>query len=247
MARGRALLCGLARDVAPHLPATLARIEALGAGFRAHRVILFENDSADDTAARLQAWARGRPEAEVHCDTLGAPRWPQEATAERARAMAALRNRYLERATALADGFDHVIVMDTDVVDACLDGVAHGFGCDGWDVLGSQGIQYALPPEGPARPRLFDTWAYREHGRVGRHGHGYAKRLRFERGGPRVPLASCFGGLALYRMEAFRSGARYDGPDCEHVAFHRGLAARGFGRLFMNPSQLVLYPPRREP
>ncbi|MEO1085295.1 MAG: hypothetical protein AAFY88_13735 [Acidobacteriota bacterium] len=56
-----------------------------------------------------------------------------------------------------------------------------------------------------------------------------------------MPVVSCFGGLAVYSFEAFTCGARYAGPECEHVAFHRDLRRRGFGRQFLNPSQIVLY------
>ena len=58
-----------------------------------------------------------------------------------------------------------------------------------------------------------------------------------------VPVWSCFGGLGVYRMECFEA-AGYGGDDCEHVTFHRALRERGLDRLFLNPSQIVLYPPR---
>ena len=60
-------------------------------------------------------------------------------------------------------------------------------------------------------------------------------------GAPLVPVDSCFGGLAVYRMEAFASGS-YAGGDCEHVTFHASLRRAGFGRIFLDPSLLALYP-----
>jgi hypothetical protein len=183
---------------------------------------------------------------EILSERLGAPRMPQRATAERATALASYRNRYVARALELGADFDHLIVLDTDLVDLCFDGVAHSFGQDGWDAIGAYGIQYGRSDDGAPEPWLYDTWAFRGVGHPHRHRHGWLKRRRFDRGGPLVRVLSCFGGIALYRMEAVRSGARYDGPDCEHVAFHRGMAAAGFDRIYMNPSQMTLYPPREE-
>ena len=56
-----------------------------------------------------------------------------------------------------------------------------------------------------------------------------------------VPVTSCFGGLAIYRMEMFKAavGCDYDPTykptDCEHVAFHSCLRRKGFTRMFIDP------------
>ena len=68
----------------------------------------------------------------------------------------------------------------------------------------------------------------------------HADRYRYHRGQPLVPVTSCFGGLGIYTMPAFASG-RYGSTDIEHVVFHRELRRRGFPRLFLNPSQILVY------
>ena len=63
------------------------------------------------------------------------------------------------------------------------------------------------------------------------------------RGGPLLPVESCFGGLGVYRMACLRA-CSYGGDDgLEHVEFHRRLRRSGLGRLFLNPGQLVLHSP----
>ena len=47
MAAGRAVFCGIARDVEREIPSALARIELLGAAFADYRAIVYENDSSD--------------------------------------------------------------------------------------------------------------------------------------------------------------------------------------------------------
>jgi len=40
--------------------------------------------------------------------------------------------------------------------------------------------------------------------------------------------------------------ARYEGGDCEHVPLHREMRRLGYGRLFLNPSQIALYGRKRK-
>ena len=71
-----------------------------------------------------------------------------------------------------------------------------------------------------------------------------AGRHVYRRGEPLVPVTCCFGGLGIYRMEAFRKGS-YCPSDCEHVTFHKSLIEAGHGRLFLNPSQILIYGRRK--
>jgi hypothetical protein len=43
-------------------------------------------------------------------------------------------------------------------------------------------------------------------------------------------------------MDSFQS-VEYGDDDCEHVVFHNRLRAAGFHRLYLNPSQIVMYSP----
>ena len=50
-----------------------------------------------------------------------------------------------------------------------------------------------------------------------------------------VPIYSCFGGLAVYKTQAFLKG-RYDGSlGSEHIAFHKSLRDQGYN-MYLNPS-----------
>lgn len=235
------VFCGLARDVAATLPEAAARIERAGAMFRDYRVVVYENDSRDETVAALRAWAERNPRVAVLTETLDAPPWTRDQSPERMRHLAACRNHYLEHVGDRYRTFGHVIVLDTDLPRGfSYEGLAHTFGGDEWHVVGSNSV--SVFPEGlpPTEPEFFDAWAFR-------HADGTTpplaevNRLFFRRGDPLVPVGSAFGGLAVYTMEAWRSGARYGGDDCEHVVLHRELRARGFDRQFLNPSQIVLY------
>jgi hypothetical protein len=235
------VFCGLARDVADALPALIHSIEHLGTRFRDYRVVVYENDSTDDTLVRLRAWSHGNSRVDVLSERPGLPRWPHVRDPERMRQLAACRNRYLDHLLERYEADDHVIVLDTDLPRGFShEGVAHTFGLDGWDAVGSNML--SVPSEGRPPPQrfFFDAWAFR---RVGETTPSFAEvnRLHFRRGAPPVRVWSVFGGLAVYTMAAMRSGARYGGDDCEHVVLHGGMRERGFDRIFLNPSQIVLH------
>ena len=46
-------------------------------------------------------------------------------------------------------------------------------------------------------------------------------------------MNSAFGGLCLYRREAYLAGV-YEGGDCEHVFHHKAMQKAGY-QLFLNP------------
>lgn len=237
MAAARAVLCGLVRDAEADLARVAPQVEALAAGFADHRIFLFENDSEDGTVAALERWARRDPRVSFASERLGRPRHPSTRSEARRADMADYRARCQRAVLERFGDFDYVVLLDTDLVGYDAVGLAQALGWDGWDVLAAKGVSHL-------RGRFLcpDAWAYRDE----RDPDGTAPALRVHaivppRGAPLRPVLSCFGGLALYRMEAYRAG-RYGSHDCEHVTFHESLRERGFDRIFMDPSLLTLYP-----
>ena len=245
MASSSVVIAGLARDLGSTLPVTLARIEALAARFRSASVVLVENDSSDGTADELRTWSADAPfPVTVHSDDHGHPTWPCARNLERAAAMAAYRNRYLEAVRTKHADADYLIVLDTDLPDGfSYDGIANTIGLGGWDVVGSNGVQPRLDDDGCVWLAQYDAWAYRDAGRPEPHAASDVNPRRYERGESLIPVDSCFGGLAVYRMEAIRSGAAYAGGDCEHVPFHWALAAQDPSTaLYIQPKFLNMGP-----
>jgi len=241
MGSRRAVFCGLARDVERALPSVIGRIEKAGEDYAEYRAIVLENDSSDATPRILRDWAARNPRVDVRCDRLGAPRHGATRDPARMEQLAGYRNRLLDRVLELCPEFDDAVVMDLDLPRGfSYDGMATSYGYEGWDWMASNGIAAPIAPE-PRAPLFFDAWAFRWPGDEGARPFEELNALRFHRGAPPVPVASAFGGLAIYKMAALRSGARYGGGDCEHVVFHRELAERGFGSGYLNPSQIVLY------
>jgi hypothetical protein len=245
MGEASVVICGICRSVRNFLPRMAAASERLGGLFRDYRIVVIENDSIDATAEYLRDWSSSNERVLVESRTVGAPHYPQARNLERAAWLASCRNRYHQ---IIADRFrssDYIIVFDMDLAGGfSFDGVANTFGYDAWDFVGSYGLERhrsaSWREEWPYAH--YDAWAFRPES----PSHPTAKippaMLRLNRGDPLLPVSSCFGGLGVYRREAFLSAA-YGGGDCEHVVFHEELKRGGFARMFMNPSQIVLHAP----
>ncbi len=195
--------------------------------FRDYRVVLVGDDSSDATLEFLADWRTSNPRVEILRGSI-----------------ASRRNGYRDRVVAEHADFDHAIVIDTSVPGGwSFNGVASTFGEEGWDFVGSNGL-VRLPTVKHAAPRFrqYDVRAFRPA--AGTEASSLDERAEWpqKRGMPMLPVDSCFGGLGVYRMECLRACSYGDG-DCEHAVFHDRLRQSGLGRLFLNPSQIVLYSP----
>jgi hypothetical protein len=243
MADASVVICGLCRDVAPILPATISRVEELASRFGKCAVLVYENDSTDGTEALLRGWADSNADVQVVSESLHQPKIDYGTSEARTQRMAYYRNRCRQCVLDSFGDFEFVIVIDMDLMGGwSYDGIANTFGHDDWDFVGANGMSFRTRDD-PQTFEFFDTFAFRADRPIAR-GQTLDARVRtaprFVRGEPLVPVRSCFGGLGVYRMNGYKS-ATYDGIDCEHVTFHASMRERGFSRLFLNPSQIVLY------
>lgn len=235
------VVCGLARDIGTTLAATVQRIEGLGELFGSYQVVLYENDSTDCTPDLLHGWSQENDRVTILTETLDHPVHPTKRCLKRAECMAYYRNQYHQFVREECAATDFVIVLDTDLEGGwSMEGIAHTLGQDDWDFVGSNGIIFKRI--GPQRNRKmqYDAWAFRLRGQDQPLDTRLVNEMQWERGEPMVPVNSCFGGLGVYRTEAFLS-SEYGGSDIEHLHLHRGMREQGFGRQFLNPSQITLY------
>ncbi len=241
MRGARIVICGLARNVAAHLPRTKARIERLGSMFADYRVLVYENDSADATPGILNRWAAGNHRVTAISQRRGKELHGSVRCPIRGNDMAEYRNRCQQEVADRWSDFDCVCVLDMDLIGGfSYDGIAHSFGCQPWDFVGSYGIIYQRQKLDLNRSLHYDVWAFRRHGSYEELDGTEGNLMSWQRGDMLEPVYSCFGGLGLYRMPAWLS-ARYSGGDCEHVGLHREMRKHGHDRQYFNPSQIVLY------
>ena len=241
MAESRVAITGLARNIGHVLPLTIQRIEDLGSLFADYRVVIYENDSADDTREILAGWGRRNRRVHVTSEDLSDPVNPPTRCLARAERMAQYRRRCQEHVLGRCGRFDFTIIVDLDILGGwSVDGIANSLGQRDWDFIGANGLVCRRQGLRMNDLRQYDTWALRFDDDLTPLKTSAASGLVPGRGEPLLPVTSCFGGLGIYTMDAFRAG-RYATDDLEHATFHREMIARGFRRLFLNPSQIVVY------
>ncbi|WP_077036279.1 glycosyltransferase family 2 protein [Pelomonas sp. KK5] len=238
---------GCARQCADAVEASLRKLDSLGRLFGRHEIHVFENDSTDGTAERVQALAGELPVRLIQ-ETGLAGKLPQ-----RTARLAYGRNALLE--AALQSNTDYVCVADLDgVLEPGLPSASSftdAFRIDDcWD---------AVFPVNAGM--YYDIWALRHPvicpGDYMLRGvdldaslgqplavHFAATSIQVDWRGLKgwLPVDSAFGGMGVYKAAALR-GARYigtvDGREtCEHVTLHAQLRRRD-ARLFVSPRFVV--------
>jgi hypothetical protein len=236
-----------ARSCAGQLEASLQKLQSLGRLFGSSRIIVFENDSNDGTRELLRRWTEQGSVQLISQDGL------DQSLPLRTQRLGYARNRLLDEVRPSAP--DYFCVADLDGVmgeslteESFLSNFEQK---DCWDAC--------FPV---AQSFYYDLWALRHpelcpfdyHRVMNRLSQAFTpedsvalivdplQSFRFDRMQGWLAVDSAFGGMGLYRTEAF-SDCRYfgikDGQEtCEHVVFHQ-QARRDGARLYINPKFVV--------
>lgn len=221
------LLCGIARNVEGAVPATIRSMQTIGEHFADYRVIIYENNSTDQTAAKFKKWASQNDKVTFLSET-----WDEEDYYEvgetgkrklyRTEVLAYARNVVLEEALkAEYDDYEYILIADLDFAKPWyIDGILSSFDYEGeWDAITANGIL--------ANWRYADWYAFRDDD------HPFGAELMGQKWwyvlgkwrrdsslkitDPYLPVMSAFGGLAIYKRESV-IGCSYSGlitPDLE--------------------------------
>jgi glycosyltransferase involved in cell wall biosynthesis len=231
--RSSVVVTGMARNISKYLRRSMAKMEMVLKLFRCGRILVYENDSDDDTLRWLRSWEAANTNVSIISE--------RNVPGERTQRLAHGRNLLLRRALSLRP--DYMVVMDMDDVVRKLTkrSVRSCFELDRpWAVLGAN-----------QKRRYYDLWALRtiddwmpfDCVRVAREtGNHRVIESRYRRISKRhepIEVHSCFGGTAVYRMSFITPDCVYDGGSgdlelCEHVFFHEAIRKNG-GRIFINP------------
>jgi hypothetical protein len=242
---------GLARNCAVRLAQNLGHLEQLQDLCGSWSLHIESNDCEDATLGVLHDYCREKPQATFHYQILGREQHSAEFAGRRTIALAEYRDSCQRWVKSCSADADYVCVIDWDAWGAWNhQGVLNGFG---WlvELQGAYGMastslfQYDFVG-GPSWHH-YDLWALRGVGQAdcyfdtyqsGYGGFGYTWLPPV--GSPPVLVSSAFGGMAIYRTDAYLKGT-YDGVrDCEHVPFHQSIARATGQHLYLNPSQRML-------
>ncbi len=244
-------LVGLARNCAARLAQNLGLVESIGRKAKRWQLHIESNDCEDETLSVLAAFAKQHADATFHYQVLGRGSYGAEFAGRRTIAMAEYRDACQRWVRSCAADADYVIVVDFDAWGGWNEqSVINGLG---WlvELQGAYGMasvslfQYDFG-NGPQWAH-YDLWAMRGVGQPGcywdtyRNGYGgFGYSWLPPVGSPPVLVSSAFGGMCIYRTDAYLRGT-YDGTaDCEHVPFHQSIAEATGQYLYLNPSQRML-------
>lgn len=257
------VVCGIVRDAARGLRKNMPVIDALCARAKDWHIVVYENDSRDETKALLRAWQARHPDR-LHAimqDTDGSQTIPSARSVsgnpffsrKRIDKMARLRNQYMAYIDEKGWQADYLVVVDMDVAQLQLGGILDTFAHagEGWDAVAANG--YSLSPR--LQRRYHDSYALtRWPDRDKSQTEDMIRRSADELGTLRpgddwVRIASGFGGLAIYRFEAVKGLRYYAEPNddervevrCEHFSLYRQMIARGYEHFYINPAMELHY------
>ena len=229
---------GTARNVGPHIKNALDNIDRCGNRFNKYQVIIYENDSSDDTRKILNDNKKDNYHY-IFEDNITEPR--------RTFRLANGRQKVLDKAKELNKNneYDFYIVVDLDErmeTGSYVDTIETCFINENWDVLcGNQLDEY------------YDIWTIRRKGEFDydflnepdKH-KNFSGRLKYDPG-MLLEVDAAFGGIAIYRMKSLDDECKYTGDwgdgreQCEHVPFTKCLKSKG-NKIYINTSFLTNVP-----
>ncbi len=147
----KVLICGVCRNVESALQNTIDNITELGNKFADYAVIIYENNSTDNTAAILSKWSKEN--SHVICISEQLPK--KDLPESRPERIAKARNIVLKRAKdPKYAGFDYLIMADLDFKTPWpIKEIVKTVNTEGsWDCVSSNGIK---------EERYWDRYAFR--------------------------------------------------------------------------------------
>jgi len=252
------VMTALTRDVELRVPDSKEKLEKIGECFKDYRIILYENDSEDDTRKLLSEWTKNNDKVilldccdEGSCDCklnsidtyeLG---WAGQ---KRIQKMRHFREKVLRYSTKHFSHFDYYLTYDFDLQGGLyLDGLITSFSKNNWDMIFARGLQ-SIPQITKKRLILYDSLPY-----IPTHmdfNHDKSLQYMFNKfdkdlgkkrvGSDFVRCKSGFNGLAIYRMESVNDSS-YKNSDfyCEHIDLHYDMNKKGYDKVYYNPNMIM--------
>ena len=232
------VIVGCARDIGRYLDNTKNKLLMLKSLFIQSRIIIYENDSTDETLNILKKW-----EEEKLIELIS------ENNVEGIRTERLAHGRNLLYNEAMKNDFDLYIVIDLDdvIIDLSEDAIKSCFEMkEDWGMVGANqnGKYYDL-----WALRTFDDWmpfdCYADCFKKDSD-EDFCVNSRF-RNIPQntepINVKSCFGGFGIYKKKyihncSYGTGLNSHNPNnegmCEHVTFNEGVINNG-GKIYINP------------
>lgn len=211
----KVVICGVCRDVGDRLPSTINIIENLGSKFKDYKVVVYENNSKDETKEILENWKIANPRVfaiteDVDEKTLDSRIINyKEGKYYKPEEIARARNIVLDVAMSRDyKDYAYVIWLDMDFkIPPDLEGIYELFkGEREWDAV----FAYGIDPPGT----YWDWYAFRDKEEplgsesLGNKWWYLPKTFKLSKSDNWHPVYSAFGGCGIYKKSSIE-GCRY--------------------------------------
>ena len=262
------VICALARNIMSSLPLNQTRLELWGQIFKDYRIVIYENDSTDGTREALLQWQSNNSKVYVlpcglSVDPVQDCKYKEKVLYDfgfnsqaRMSKMANMRNLYLNYVKTHYAHFDYMMVYDIDISGPMNnDGMMIPFAEEHqWDAICANGIS-PIPGLCGMVNSHYDLVAFidlEDPYDINKNLNGvdvitgpyirmlFNKGLNVDRS--LYPVKSAFGGATIYKIPSILPKSVQYNSDygCEHISFHKLMADNGAGRIFINPSGVIL-------
>lgn len=239
-------ICCLCRNIEPMIEKSKKKLEKIGNCFKDYKIILFENDSADNTRNLLKEWRADNDKVILlECDEkdciMKTKHGYDPSNKQRLKKMAEFRQRYLDYVKQNETKFDYMLVIDIDIEgNQVFDGLFHSIGQDqDWGAIFING-RNPIP--------LFNiSWMYDKIAYVpykfpledilclNQKLASFMCNMELYLNNDLHRVISAFNGYGLYKVSALKK-CSYIGNEklCEHVNLNMCMHLNG-EKLYINP------------
>ncbi len=215
----KVIICGVGKDVAERVPCTITIMEKIGALFSDYRIVVYENNSSDETPRILKEWEARNSKVRAITEQVDQQELEkvfvnrtEDGGFYRAETIARARNIVLDQALSETyQDFEYLIWMDMDFkLEPDYEGFKEVFETGRkWDAV----FAYGIDPPGT----YWDWYAFRDQVcPLGSETLGHQwwympknKRL-LKQTDDWYPVISAFGGCGVYKKSSLK-GCRYSG------------------------------------
>ena len=249
------IILSLARDVEHIVNLTFNKLTNIGKDFQEYKIIIFENDSDDNTRQVIEKWTHIDSNIELmdccnlnSCDCkLKNQKGYDMGTHSQGR-MEKMRfyREYLLRYATQKYEFDYVMIYDFDISGAIYkDGLMTSFTQD-FDMVFAKGLQ-AMPLLTFNKYFMYDNISFIpnfinfHHNLKLKNLHNHLQKLlNHNINSDFVKCKSGFNGMAIYKYDSivkstYMNSKRY----CEHIDLHQDMYNKGYDKIYFNPNMIL--------
>jgi len=256
MSNTRIVIGGLFKDSAGKFNLFKKRINYLSKYFKDLQVVIFENDSSDNSRILLLDWEKSQ--SNVHIIKLVDNEFcllkRKSAVSHgtfsntRMSMMAQYRNYIKEYVDINFSDYDYFAVIDTDTTGPIsINGLAHSFSTQptlNWDMIASNGRTGLFATFGTFK--YYDPISIYNYNKSIDYNTIYISKITFKLdslNNEPIKVDCAFGGFAIYKMSSIKNVTYFphDGKYiCEHTIFTNNMKLNGFSKFYIDPKLIFL-------